>query len=368
MLYFLFALSFLFNFTYGVLLPIVPHLNEDIAGWAFTAFLLCKLIWLLPAGVINDRIGSRASLTLALVVQVVALFAIAKLPHYPWIGRSLEGVALAQGTLSTFGFLRLLAPEQNLFQSAVGKLLSIGGLGMILGPFVGYAGLPLGPVNAILALGALNAAFLLALMVLAPGVKAAERIGEEAPDEVHGRLFWMVAGLTAAKALAVGWEPNLAWWAQSRMQFSAPVAGFSFLLLGLSFIWGSLKPNTIASLLSFVGFFFLELALAGTSWGWWPAVVVLGFWYGTYVTFAVGRLGWNKPEKIGRHNSVWMLVTDLPMAFVPAILWQWREQEQSSVLLRAGLAGVLLAVAAFSLWRGMQREQGSRAPTQSYPA
>ncbi|MGZ3712537.1 MAG: MFS transporter, partial [Bdellovibrionota bacterium] len=160
MLYFLFALSFLFNFTYGVLLPIVPHLNEDIAGWAFTAFLLCKLLWLLPAGFVNDRVGSGRALTLALVIQCLALTAVALLPHYPWIGRSLEGVALAQGTLSTFGFLRLLAPEAAAFRASVAKLLGIGGLGMILGPFIGYSLLPLGPVQAILALASLNAVFL----------------------------------------------------------------------------------------------------------------------------------------------------------------------------------------------------------------
>jgi MFS family permease len=368
LLYFLYALSFLFNFTYGVLLPIVPHLNEDVAGWAFTAFLLCKLLWLLPAGIVNDKVGSGRALTLALVIQCLALTAVALLPHYPWIGRSLEGVALAQGTLSTFGFLRVLAPEAGIFRSSVAKLLGVGGLGMILGPFVGYSLLPLGPVQAILALACINAIFLFVHCVMDRKVLslAEKNSDEKFPVEKGNSVFWFVLGLTAAKALAVGWEPNLAWWAQSKLHFSPAVAGGSFLVLGLSFIAGSLKPKTIASLLSFAGFFGLELALRGSTWAWWPALAALGYWYGVYVTIAVGRLGWDKPERIGRHNSVWMLVTDLPMAFVPAILWAWREQDAAP--LRWVLAFVLLVIGAFSLWRGTSIAPGSHAPTQSSQA
>lgn len=359
-MYFLFALSFLFNFTYGVLLPIVPHLNEDIAGWAFTAFLLCKLLWLIPAGFVNDRVGSGRALTLALIVQCIALAAVALLPHYPWVGRSLEGIALAQGTLSTFGFLRLLAPEPAVFRASVAKLLGIGGLGMIIGPFVGYALLPLGPVEAILALATLNAVFLFFQCTMYRHEETVLPVHEAAP-EAPRTVFWFVLGLTAAKALAVGWEPNLAWWAQSTLHLSAAVAGASFLVLGLSFILGSLRPHPVATIFSLLGFFGLEAALGGTAWAWWPALAALGYWYGVFVTIAVGRLGWDKPEKIGRHNSVWMLVTDLPMAFVPAILWQWRSQDEA--FQRWALAGILLGTAAISLWRGLARD--SRAPTQN---
>jgi MFS family permease len=363
MLGFLYALSFLFNFTYGVLLPIIPHLNEDVAGWAFTAFLLCKLLWYVPAGHVNDRVGSGPALTLALVIQVLALTTIALLPHYPWLGRCLEGVALAQGTLSTFGFIRILAPEQAAFRASVAKLLGIGGLGMIVGPFIGYSLLPLGPAQAILALAGLNALFLGGQVFLARAVPARDAPHSEPTETEHfGHALWFVAGLTAAKALAVGWEPNLAWWAQSFLGFSPAVAGASFLVLGVAFILGSLRPQPIATFFSFVAYHFVEYAIApkGDPHFWWFGLAILGYWYGMYVTIAVGRLGWDKPEKIGRHNSVWMLVTDLPMAFVPAILWHWREHE--SFLARYALAGALLVIAGVSLWRGLR---GFRAPRQS---
>lgn len=365
MLLLLLGLSFLFNFTYGVLLPIVPHLNEDVAGWAFTSFLLFKLLWLIPAGHLNDRLGSRASLLLALLIQIAALAAIALLPHQPWLGRALEGVALAQGTLSTFGVLRELSHDPRFFQSAVAKLLSIGGLGMIIGPYAGYALLPLGPLRAIFALVGLTALFTAAQAIVGrrpPGDRIAAP--GSLPLTEPTPVFWFIAGLTAAKALAVGWEPNLAWWAQSELHFPATIAGLSFLVLGASFVVGSLRPHPAATLLSLAGFLFLEWSLAGTTWAWWPALAALGFWYGTYVTLAVGKLGWNAPEKIGRHNSVWMLVTDLPMAFVPAVLWEWRADEAASY--RWWLAGVLLLVAGISLWRGLA--PGSHAPTQNYQA
>lgn len=357
---FLYGLSFLFNFIYGVLLPIVPHLNEDVAGWAFTAFLLFKLIWFIPAGILSDKIGHKNALTFTLLLQTVALVLIAYFPHYPWLGRSLEGMALAQGTLSTFAFLRELTPSHHAFRGAVSKLLGLGGLGMIAGPTIGYQLIPYGPVNAILALSALSFLFLLIQLFFIKST--GKKIAEIAEQKQTGNFFWFAIGLTAAKALGVGWEPNLAWWAQSKMHFSAQIAGISFFILGISFVIGSLKPKTKLIPLVFLGFAGLEFSLTGSTWAWWPSLALVGLWYGIYVTVAVGRLGWDNPDKIGRHNSFWMLGTDLPMTFVPAILWVWREQEFTSYRIVLGVA--LLLISSFSLWRGLVRD--SHVPTGNY--
>lgn len=360
---FLVGLSFLFNFLYGVLLPLVPHLNPDDAGWAFTAFLLCKLLWFIPAGHVSDRIGHGAALTFTLCLQTAALLVIALYPHSPWFGRALEGMALAQGTLSTFAFLRVLTPDPVAFRGAVSKLLGLGGLGMIAGPMVGYLLLPHGPVRAILALAVLNTAFLVVQAIFFRKAKAiAPEPGHEHAPEPKGGLVWFALGLTGAKALAVGWEPNLAWWAQDAIRLSSEVAGLSFLVLGLAFVAGSLKPWAALTPLAFLGFAGLEYALHGAAWAWWPALALVGFWYGVYVTIAVSRLGWNDPEKIGRYNSVWMLGTDLPMTFVPAILWGWRGMEHAKE--RWALGFILLAASSFCLWRGSFRD--SRAPKRSY--
>jgi MFS family permease len=360
---FLFALSFLFNFLYGVLLPLVPHLNGDDAGWAFTAFLLFKLIWFIPAGYISDRIGHGAALSLTLALQSVALVVIALFPNSPWFGRALEGMALAQGTLSTFAFLRVLTPDAEAFRGSVAKLLGLGGLGMIAGPAVGYLLLPYGAVNAVLALAALNAIFFLAqIFFFRSTPKSLPTPESNQTSAPKGGLLWFAIGLTAAKAVAVGWEPNLAWWAQDVIHLSAEVAGLSFLVLGLSFVLGSMKPLVWLTPLAFLGFAGLEYALSGHSWAWWPALAFVGFWYGVFVTIAVGRLGWNDPEKIGRHNSIWMLGTDLPMTFVPAILWAWRGQEAAPYRWILGIS--LLLISSLALFYGLSRD--SRAPTHNY--
>ncbi len=352
----LFALSFLFNFLYGVLLPLVPHLNSENAGWAFTAFLLFKLLWFIPAGYVSDRVGHGTALTLTLLLQSLALVVIALFPNYPWFGRALEGMALAQGTLSTFALLRLLTPDAAAFRAAVSKLLGLGGLGTIAGPAVGYLLLPYGPERVILGLAALTLGFLVLHLCYrrqAPATTLAFAV------EKKKGMLWFALGLTAAKALAIGWEPNLAWWAQASIGLSSAVAGLSFLVLGLAFVAGSLRPHAWLTPLAFLGFLGLEYALEGAVWAWWPALALVGFWYGIYVTIAVSRLGWNDPEKIGRHNSLWMLGTDLPMTFVPAILWGWRGQDAVTARWALGLG--LLGIASLSLWRGLWRD--SRAPS-----
>ena len=275
----------------------------------------------------------------------------------------MEGMALAQGTLSTFAFLRQLTPEPAMFRSAISKLLGLGGLGTIAGPTVGYVLLGYGPERVILAMAGLSLLFFLVQISFFRSTGRAVLVSEANQDK-PGSVLWFVIGLTAAKALGVGWEPNLAWWAQSNLHLSANVAGISFLILGLAFVIGSLKPIPKLLLFSFVGLAALEFSLHGTVWAWWPALGCLGLWYGIFVTLAVGRLGWDNPEKIGRHNSFWMLGTDLPMTFVPAILWVWRSQDFA--LQRISLALVLLLISSFSLWRGLA--QDSRAPTGNYPA
>lgn len=359
---FLLALSFLFNFIYGVLLPLVPHLNQESAGWAFTAFLLCKLLWFVPAGHVSDRIGHGAALSLTLALQSAALIVIALFPHSPWWGRALEGMALAQGTLSTFAYLRVLTPDPAAFRGAVSKLLGLGGLGMIAGPAVGYLILPFGPERAILGLAAFNAIFfLIQVIFFRASPKAPPVSGTEHAPDPKGALVWFAVGLTAAKAVAVGWEPNLAWWAQDTIGLSEKTAGISFLILGLSFVAGSLKPIAWLSWLVFLGFVGMEMALHGSTWAWWPSLALVGFWYGIYVTIAVGRLGWNDPEKIGRHNSIWMLGTDLPMTFVPAILWGWRNADSAQY--RWALGAFFLVISSAAMFYGLSR--GSRAPTHN---
>ncbi len=350
MFFFLYALSFFFNCIYGFLLPIIPHLGESTAGVAFSAFLLAKLLWFLPSGWISDRIGHSHALSFALILQIAALISLVAFPHYAWLGRVLEGMALAQGTVSTFAYLRLLSGSSTEFQKSVSILLGTGGAGMILGPTIGYLIVPNFVVEGMWVAVALCCGFFFASFL------RAKPKGFTASDtaEVQGGFLYFVLGLTLAKALGVGWEPNLAWWANHHFSFTPWVAGFSFFLLGLCFVWGSVRPHRLWLWSIFVGYALLEFSLLRESWAWWPAMVLFGTWYGTYVAQSVGALGWNRPERIGRSNSLWMLFTDLPMSFVPALLWVWRDPE--AWLERSALALVLLLGAAILLEIGLKKQ------------
>ncbi len=337
------------------MLPIIPYLGESTAGVAFSAFLLAKLLWFLPSGWISDRIGHSRALSFALVLQIAALISLVAFPQWAWLGRVLEGMALAQGTVSTFAYLRQLSGSSAEFQKSVSILLGAGGAGMILGPTIGYLLVP-----NFVSTGMWGAVALCSCFFLASFLRANPKgfVATATHEEQNGFLFF-VLGLTLAKALGVGWEPNLAWWANHHFAFSPWVAGFSFFLLGICFVWGSVRPRRHWVWLIFLGYGLLEYSLLQKSWAWWPAMVLFGTWYGTYVAQSVGALGWNRPERVGRANSLWMLFTDLPMSFVPALLWVWREP--SAWLGRSLLAFLLLLGAGILLEIGLKKQKISSA-------
>ncbi|MCO5142967.1 MAG: MFS transporter [Oligoflexia bacterium] len=352
--FFLYFLSFFFNFTYGVLLPIIPHLDTEHAGWAFTAFLLAKLVWFIPAGFISDYIGHKKGLLLALFAQSIALIFIAEFSSLPWLGRIFEGIALAQGTLSTFAFLRVIKKEAHSFQKSISHLLALGGLGMIFGPTIGYIALTWN-ANLILWILAISSALLFLFCFFLKELKKINQT-QRSEKNIQGREFYcLVIGLTAAKAIGVGWEPNLAWWAQSSLHLSATLAGLSFLILGLSFVLGSIFANKIFIPIVFLGFMALELSLGGIKWLWWPAMFSFGLWYGIYITISVAKLGWSEPDRIGKHNAIWMLLTDVPMTFIPAILWNWREMHYQ--IPRASLGFILLFISMVFLFASQWRKK-----------
>lgn len=356
-------LSFAFNFSYGVLLPIVPALNESGAGWAFTLFALFKVLCLAPAGLVSDKLGHARALALALAIQVAALVCITFWQQAPWIGRIFEGIALALGTVSAISFLRIVCPTPDAFTKAITRVLGAGGLASILGPLFGFWLLPLGATVPLVILIALNSALFLAhfLVARSPVQPAHETTETNTAAAPVAAIAAIVIGLAAAKALAVGWEPNLAWWANHDMQLGATASGLTFIVMGLGFTIGALKPLRHFLWLGLAGFALLELAIRGHHPLWWAASPVLGYWYGAYVTLAIARLGWNKPGTIGRFNSGWMLVTDFPMALVPVVVWEWRAPSPGIYRAGFGVTLALISIAGlWTLWR--QRDWDYRAP------
>ncbi|MCM2277145.1 MAG: MFS transporter [Oligoflexia bacterium] len=374
MLTWLLVVSVAFNFTYGALLPVIPRLNVETAGAAFTAFSLFKVGCLAPAGRLSDRIGHARALTLALALQVAGLLTIGALPEWPWLGRILEGIALAQGTVSAVSMLREVSPRLQDFEKGVNRLMGIGGLGFLLGPLFGFVALNELQLNPIWILLGVNLVLLLLHLGLAfrskRGVRADAQAAEGAVQDAvearalpRGSLLALVAGFAATKALTLGWEPNLAWWSGHELGLSSLASGMTFILLGVAFTAGAVFPRSWMGVLGIPGFLFLESALRPDwSWAgsWWAALALIGLWYGAYVTLAVSRLGWNRPESIGRYNSSWMLVTDLPMAVLPVVLWQWRAPEPG--MLRFFLGVFLALVSALGLfWAGRAPTRSSRA-------
>ena len=341
-------LNIALNFIYGVMLPLIPTLNVENAGLAFSAFALAKVLCLPLAGIIGDRIGHTRGLALTLILQVSALTCIRSFPAHAWVGRILEGAALAQGMVSAVSLLRVGTTDHQVFSKAISKLMSGGALGFIIGPLLGYVLLPFGADRILLVLLGVS-------VVLLVGHLSRRDVQAAAPSFVRAKavnssglfdrgLLMIVLGFAAAKCLGVGLQPNLSWWANHDVHLSAVLSGMSFIVMGVGFTIGAAKQVKGFFLLPFLGLPLLEAAIHGQPAYWWGALGILGYWFGCYVTTAVSKLGWSRPENIGRFNSVWMLFTDFPMAIVPMLVWQWRTPEPSLARMTMELALCLVSI------------------------
>ena len=346
----LFFLPFLFYFSFGALLPLIPKLSLETAGWAFSAYYLFKVLWYIPAGPLSDKIGHYRALVLALVAQLLAFVVLLLRPEWSVLARALEGMALAQGTISSLSALRLNFENAEEFSRAVNRLMVAGSVGFLLGPLFGFVGYSVG---SDFLLGSLIAVTVLGLLLTVkqalpkPAAIVVAMTGDP-DDQQRVTGFWgLIIGMAAVKCVSIGWQPNMAWWAPEVMGQSPLLSGLSFVTLGVFFALGALRPSALDSLAGILGFICLELALVRIHELWWPGLILLGYWFGSYVTFTTGKLGWNRPDRVGARNSFWLVLTDLPSAFVPLLLWQWRDPAEYTP--RIILGGSLLIVAFFSV-------------------
>jgi MFS family permease len=354
------VLNAIFNFCLGAMLPLLPALSPEGAGVAFSAFSLMKVAFLLPAGRLSDALGHPRAVTVTLALQVLALLVIATFPGTPWIGRIIEGMALAQGTVSTVSLLRLASPSPGAFETSMGRLMGVGSLGFLAGPLVGYGFAASGPRALILLLLGITGAALVVQVVKMQRAQVPPSLEEPA---ARVRFAWgevslaVVIGLAAAKAIGIGWQPNVAWWATHAIGLGPELAGITFLVMGLAFAAGAAararrvpRVSALVAASGIAGFALLEVAVRGARNLFWPAAALLGFWFGGFLTRAIALLGWNRPERLGRTNSAWMIATDLPMAVAPIIVWQWRDPVPGTWRAASGIA--LIAVATVGIARG----------------
>jgi MFS family permease len=344
------ALNFYFNFCMGALIPIVPRLSPETAGWAFTAFSLFKVVCLLPSGKISDRLGHGRAMALAICLQVCALLTIAAVPEAPWAGRILEGAALAQGTISTLALLRMASESIEDFAKRTRTLLGVGSTGFLFGPLAGYIAIgstSISPSRLLVGLAAIGAIAIVVQLRIAHRFQEREATAAATHTPSGADFFSLGLALAMAKVVGVGWQPLLGWWANHEMGLSPARAGASFVAIGIAFGVGATQlrrvPFAATSVMVVVGFALLEYSVTHASAHWWIAIVLVGAWFGDFLTRTMALLGWNDPTKLGVTNARWLALTDLPMALTPAIVWPLRSAPDWSF--RSTIAAVALTLA-----------------------
>ncbi len=338
MIYWIVLCNVWINFVLGALIPITPKLNESMAGIAFSAFALMKVIIFVPSGYISDRIGHFTGFSIALIAQVLTLGLILHYPEFVWAARVCEGITLAFGTVAALSLFRIYSKDEKEFSKSISLLLGIGSTGFLIGPFFGYN------INIDLALKilfAISIAFSLVHWIFyrIHLQSVLNFVSEKkAPQRAS---FLLILGFALVKGLGVGTEPLFGWWATENIGLSPLFAGFTFVCGAIGFMLGNLKPKLPMAYLGFFGILFLEISLNGVHWLWWPAMALLGLFSGIAINICLSKLGWDKPENIGFNNSQWLAVSDIPMMMTPALMWQVRESTDTFIRFTI-LSGVML--------------------------
>ncbi len=372
-------LSVFFNFCYGILIPVIPRLELQNAGLAFSSFALIKIFVLLPMGLLSDRIGHKNGLTISLVFQALGLGLLLGLPSHSWIGRAFEGLSLALGQVSALSLARFICKDLTDFKKFIGYLLGIGSSGYLFGPLAGYL-LIKNSVELPIQIAVLSTMIILIVQIFwAKNLKLhlIDATQDETPSthEISQqsrptRVIWAFAfALGAAKALGMGLEPLIGWWSTEIHHFLPLLSGATFVLLGVLFGIGNFLSRPIWVVLGIPALVLLEQSLSSGEFAsifWWSAMATMGFWSGSLISLCVAQLGWNDPTKIGRSNSLWITFTDIPMAVLPALIWEFREP--SAVVSRFALTSSLVLTAMLALPLGfywLRSSSGDRSHTEN---
>jgi MFS family permease len=341
----LYFVGFVFYFSFGALLPFVPSINIETAGWAFSTYYVFKTLWYIPAGATSDKLGHYNSLVCALVFQAIAILILWRFPQWVLGARMLEGMALAQSTVSSLSALRMRTDLTSNFSKDVNRLLLAGSIGFLFGPLFGFILAKSHPEAFLVAL--LLITLLCGVIIFGARSSNIALHGETKPwkTETSKKL---IVGLASTKCILIGWQLNMVWWVSDLFGEGSFFSGGSFVLLGVFFAVGSIRPSSLDLPSGFAGLLCLELSLAKVPVVWWFSLIFFGYCFGSYIADVTGRLGWNDPNNAGRKNSFWLTLSDLPSAFIPIVLWQWKSPEFA--VHRIVLATSLLLFAYFSLF------------------
>ncbi len=337
-------------------IPIIPLMNESQAGLAFSSYGLSKIFTYYLFGKLIDSGRIRLSLVITLfLVLLVPLFYLL-LPTLPIVGKFIEGIAFAGGTVFCFTFITIICVSKEKFEKELKKIMILSSLGSLLGPMAGYALIGADIKSAsILFLG-------LALLINGFGFifsKQLKKLKEnqiniEFSDSRSDKLNYnLVALVLIFKGILMGIQPCIAFWCKDVFGMSLFASGGAYLVSGLGFIIGTLKPRFMGIIFPVISFGLLEISFLYRSELFWIANFAISFWLGSSLVRCLLDLGWVTTDKAGKLNSSWMAISDLPLMITPALFWEVKLV--SSLSVRVGLIGMFLAAALYFQTRQKRR-------------
>ncbi|MBD63704.1 MAG: hypothetical protein CME62_00730 [Halobacteriovoraceae bacterium] len=344
----LYCLNFYFNFLFGALIPLMPLIDEEKTGQAFSAFSLAKVLLYLPAGYLVDKWSPKAVLWLALIAQAMAFFIFAFVPEMALVARLAEGGALAMGTIGALSLLRLINDHYDGFKRDISLLMLFGGVAFLVAPLSTYLLLMVSLQFTLYFLFGFSLLMLiLALYFNRISVTAMTETFKD-NEKQKAPIFSFILCLFLVKAFMFGYNPNLAWWMDQEFHFSPLVSGFYFFGLGVAFLGGCAYQKKIYISLGAISYLGLEGSLYyQIPWFWFICLVGVAFWMGQFITRSIAFLGWSDPIGLGKHNSYWLLFTDLGMIVTPVLFWQWRDQEDFRLRTITIFVIIVMSVVAF---------------------
>ncbi len=339
--------NFVFNFTFGALVPIIPLMSQDHAGVAYGSYGLAKVLFFIPAGILVDKIGGKVCILLTIILEILALAILAYLPGHAIWGRTVEGMALALGTVTLFSLYRQLSDNEEEYKSNISQIIVSTGLGFLIGPMGSYLLLANGAVFV------LNCLILLNFATLIVYVFYQNQYPNESGFEIkeNGSLkvsYALVAVMFITKFLQIGFHPVITHWNKVFFQFSYEVSGLVFIATGIAFMAGAVLSRRSLWFTVFPGVIVFELSFYWNNGVfYYLGLMIMSFWFGSIMADTVGKLGFSDLNKLGLRNSLWLLVSDISIFFGPIALWEIRGTEIDEIYLRGGF---LLAATALTVF------------------
>jgi len=346
MIPFVYFLNIFFNFFYGMFIPIIPLMNEAQAGVAFSCYGLSKIFTYYVFGKMIDsgKIKLSLILTLFFIFLVPVLYLL--LPNIPLVAKFVEGIAFAGGTVFCFTFITLISISKEKFEIELKKIMILSSIGSLLGPMAGYAFIGQDIKSAsLLFLG-------LAVLINITGflfIKQLDQLNknkiniefsDSRADKLNLNLVMLVL---IFKGILMGIQPLIAYWCKDIFGFTLFVSGAAYLVSGLGFIAGTLRPRFLSILVPIVSFGLLELSFVYKSELFWIANFAISFWLGSSLVKCIIDLGWVTTDKAGKLNSSWMAISDIPLMITPALFWEVKST--NDLKLRVSLIGLLVVIA-----------------------